>query len=349
MNQTAPHGTAPAMAPLKRILAVCTREETDAKTLEAALVLADRWGAALQILTVVEMPAELDRLARATGTTRAEGEQRLIESHTQRLQALAASVAPGRSLPVDVRVGKCFLEIIRHVLAHRVDLVVKTAEDLGGSLRFLFASTDQHLLRKCPCPVWLRLADRAPTAPSGTRLAKTILAAVDVDAALTDEPDTQQALNRSIVETAAAMAAVDGATIRLLHVWDAPSEGLIRLWSPDTSDHGTAERYVRDVQMAHRRALDHLIAGARTWIGKDLASRITFVPMLRHGVARAVIPEEVAATHADLLVMGTIARIGVPGFIIGNTAEDVLNSVDCPVVTVKPPGYVSPVIAWPDR
>jgi nucleotide-binding universal stress UspA family protein len=45
----------------------------------------------------------------------------------------------------------------------------------------------------------------------------------------------------------------------------------------------------------------------------------------------------------DLLVIGTLVRTGIPGLIIGNTAEDVLNAVDCSVLTVKPPGYVSPL------
>jgi nucleotide-binding universal stress UspA family protein len=47
----------------------------------------------------------------------------------------------------------------------------------------------------------------------------------------------------------------------------------------------------------------------------------------------------------DLLVMGTVCRTGIPGFIIGNTAERVLDTVDCSVLTVKPEGFVSPVAA----
>jgi universal stress protein E len=71
------------------------------------------------------------------------------------------------------------------------------------------------------------------------------------------------------------------------------------------------------------------------------------VPDLCRGVARERIAEEVQKRRIGLLVMGTIARTGVPGFIIGNTAEDILNSVDCSVVTVKPPGYISPVAGYP--
>ncbi|MDZ7712715.1 MAG: universal stress protein [Rhodovibrio sp.] len=70
-------------------------------------------------------------------------------------------------------------------------------------------------------------------------------------------------------------------------------------------------------------------------------------PKLRRHVVRgnprSAIPRMVGELGADLLVLGTVARTGVPGLIIGNTAEDVLNSVDIGIVAVKPPGYVSPV------
>jgi nucleotide-binding universal stress UspA family protein len=88
-----------------------------------------------------------------------------------------------------------------------------------------------------------------------------------------------------------------------------------------------------------------LIEQTRASLDPDLADKIEFIPCLERGAVRPVIAEQVSALNADILIMGTIARTGVPGFIIGNTAEDILNSVDCPVVTVKPPGYVSPIQA----
>jgi nucleotide-binding universal stress UspA family protein len=47
--------------------------------------------------------------------------------------------------------------------------------------------------------------------------------------------------------------------------------------------------------------------------------------------------------EADLIVMGTVARTGIPGFIMGNTAEAILNQIDCSVLAIKPPGFVTPV------
>ena len=64
---------------------------------------------------------------------------------------------------------------------------------------------------------------------------------------------------------------------------------------------------------------------------------------LSRGDARAVIPELARALHADLVVMGTVARTGISGLLIGNTAESILDQLDCTVLAVKPPGFVSPV------
>ena len=50
-----------------------------------------------------------------------------------------------------------------------------------------------------------------------------------------------------------------------------------------------------------------------------------------------------ANDQIDLLVMGTVCRTGLAGFIIGNTAEEVLSALNCSVLTVKPEGFVSPV------
>jgi universal stress protein E len=56
-----------------------------------------------------------------------------------------------------------------------------------------------------------------------------------------------------------------------------------------------------------------------------------------------VVCELIAKARINLLVMGTIARTGLPGVLIGNTAEKVLDSVHCSVVAIKPAGFVSPL------
>ena len=324
------------LRPFERLLFVCSPEEDDAGSLRMAAELAGEWNARLSVLAVMDPPPGIDSIARVTGASVPELEERLLARFTERVEDMVGRGLPGTQPAVDVRVGTPFIEIIRNVIEGGFDLVLKEAQNLPGLGPYLFASMDQHLLRKCPCPVWLRLHDGPPTV-------KTVVAAVDVDATAADQPDTLEGLNRLILEAAARIAAGGKTVVHVLHAWDAPAEGLVYTWAEAPDPTAAAQAYVNDVQSAHWRALDALVDQARNWIGPEAAERVEFRPRLERGAARTVIPEQVGRLEPDVLVMGTIARTGVPGFIIGNTAEDVLNSVGCSVLTVKPPGYVSPV------
>ncbi|CSA27563.1 universal stress protein family 1 [Vibrio cholerae] len=62
-----------------------------------------------------------------------------------------------------------------------------------------------------------------------------------------------------------------------------------------------------------------------------------------HGKPDELIPEWVTAENIDILVMGTLARTGIAGFVIGNTAENIVQSIECSLVALKPEGFVSPI------
>ncbi len=319
-----------------RVLAVVDAAREDSEVLACAATLCRRRGARLFLLSVLEPPRELGHIARTAGIAPEAILDRLISDQRQRLEALAAAETPDLSPEIAVRMGKPFIEIIREGHSRDCDLVIKTAEPLPGLGRFLLASTDQHLLRKCPCPVWLRQ-------PQDTAATRTILAAVDVDTSDASEPDTLMGLNKRILETAIHLAEGPESTIHLLHVWDAPGESLVRHWAAAGNPEEAAHTYTREVRSSHWQALTQLAEDAATWAAGSSGCRLT--PHLERGTPREMIPKLVETLDADMLVMGTIARTGLPGFIIGNTAEDVLNSVACSVVTIKPPAYVSPVIA----
>ncbi len=96
------------------------------------------------------------------------------------------------------------------------------------------------------------------------------------------------------------------------------------------------ERYVEDSRAEARKALDGLLAAT-----PDRAGRRT-VHLLK-GNPADVIADFAKAGRADLIVMGTVARTGLHGFLIGNTAETVFQRVDCSVLAIKPEGFVSPL------
>jgi nucleotide-binding universal stress UspA family protein len=80
---------------------------------------------------------------------------------------------------------------------------------------------------------------------------------------------------------------------------------------------------------------------------QELASTCGFGGQFRidhlSGSPRERIPEYVQEKHVNLLVMGTVARTGIAGFVIGNTAEDVLQKISCSLLTAKPSGFKSPI------
>jgi hypothetical protein len=41
--------------------------------------------------------------------------------------------------------------------------------------------------------------------------------------------------------------------------------------------------------------------------------------------------------------MGTVARTGIPGSVIGNTAENIPGQIECFVIAIKPTGFSTPV------
>ena len=323
-------------APFANILAVCSDAGAgefdsrgsdrggDQATLRLAGALAEAGSARLTALAPVPSPgARFFELTRDPDAVRRELRQRA----DARLKDLVDAALPGRSVDLHVRIGKPFLETLHAVVEGGHDLVIKAAEELTGVSRYLLASADQHLLRKSPATVWLR-ANATPERP------RRVLAAVDVDPDPFAEPETEAALNRRILAQAGALADWAQAPLDVLSCWDAPEEGLVHVWGQGES----AQNYAEAVESRQWTQLDRLLNASGLTGGRPRLRR-----HVERGNPRSVIPRMVGELGADLLVLGTVARTGVPGLIIGNTAEDVLNSVDIDIVAVKPPGYVSPV------
>jgi len=252
----------------------------------------------------------------------------------ERRQVLESLIAPYRQrldINVDVLVGRQFLQVIHAVLRNRYDLVIKPAENPDYIDR-LFGSDDMHLLRKCPSPVWLMKADE-------TSNYQCIVAAVDFDP---DDADSEeQMLNQEILELASSLSLSDSAALHLVHVWDSPEAGFIGLWADDPE--AAEESLIEAARTLHEGAMKRLTRNLRKHIGSEAYEYLSPQIHMPRGEAKQAIPALVRDLNADLVVMGTVARSGIPGFIIGNTAEAILDQLQCSVLAIKPQGFVSPV------
>jgi nucleotide-binding universal stress UspA family protein len=315
------------MKRFKSILAVLTEDSLAEVALERALHLARVNGAALTLVDVIDSaPGEIARLmAGLTGQRGAEIEEDVIHYHRDRLAGFAARArAAGIEASEAILQGSAFVEVIRMVLREGHDIVIKGATAAPHG-RGVLKGVDMHLLRKCPCPVWMLMGP-------GDGHFDRILAAIDPEP--TGDP-ARDRLDRLVLDLATSLAERDGADLTVLHAWHLQEEQALR--------HG---RYTKFRQGEVDALVAREEAAARARVMARMAD-YPQVPADRIALAKGhpgdVIAAFAEADRADAIVMGTVGRTGIGGFIMGNTAETILGRVRCSVIAVKPEGFVSPV------
>lgn len=318
----------------KKILCVVQAGQRCASVMERAVALAEGNQATLTLVDVAPRVTAGIGMPQG-GPISADLQAALNAEHAQGLDALIEPYRKRLTIECKVLIGTPYLEVIREVLREGHDLVIKVPEDPSW-LALLFGSDDMHLLRKCPCPVWL-IKCRAPTAY------RRILAAVDLpDGYPAEEWETRQTLNRQLLEVAGSMALTEFAELHVVHVWQAIGEGVMRSASIRMPEEEVAA-YLEGVRLQHEAGLGALVRGLESTMGSGTLAFLKPRTHLVRGAASQEIPALAKRLEADLVVMGTVGRSGIPGLIMGNTAETVLYQLDCSVVAIKPPGFVSPV------
>lgn len=319
------------MKRFSNILLVADEAMEHSVALERAVTLAINNQASLTLIDIVDdVPADL-RMA-VTAVTPQELHGIVVSEKREQLEEAVKSAANrGIELKAQVLVGKPFLEIIRQVLRNKHDLVIKCAESKTSLKEEFFGSSDMHLLRKCPCPVWI-------IKTSDHEHYRRILAAVDRD----PEDAQRETLNRPILELATSLALAESSELHIVHAWTLYAESYFRsprLDFPETE----VDEMVEEEESERKQWLEQLLEEHGVAVGNVAMNYLKPQLHLIKGAAREVVPRKVAELDVDLVVMGTVARTGIPGFLMGNTAESILNQIDCSVLAIKPPGFVSPV------
>jgi len=314
------------MTGFKKILLVYNGKENGQDALERAFSIAKHNGSRLTIVDVLEkIPDRMDDFLETVSVSQLENA--LIDDRLSEIKASIKKFESRKRIKanVEILIGKPQIEIIREVLRNNHDLVIKTAEGKSGTKEFFLGSIDVSLLRKCPCPVWM-------LKPSKSRKYSRILAAIDPD----PMNETASELNESILELARSVAKLEKSELHIVHVWNLFGEKALR--GPRFGkNEAQIKKLLSETRRAHRELTEKLLAKA------DLDESEYKLHLLK-GDPAVIIPKFAARHKMDLVVMGTVCRTGLPGFIIGNTAESVLNQVRCSLLTVKPAGFVSPVV-----
>ncbi len=299
------------MRRFENILAVYHDDIGADEVFSKSVSLARTNGAELTLIDVVQ-----DRFATIAG----------VKERQKRLRRLIPAIhAEGvDNARVIVRSGTPFLEIVREVLRQNHDLVITSAESSAGLRNFYPGSTTTHLVRKCPCPVWIIKRSQK------TRYTR-ILACADPKSQNTSDLE----LDIKIIELARSLSESNAAALHVVHAWEVGGYDHERLES-ELHDSFRAEILAKH-ESVHRDRIKALLDAAPL-------SGINHKLHLPRATPHRAIVNLVDELNIDLVVMGSVNRTGISGFFIGSAAETVLASIRCGLFTVKPECFRTPIV-----
>lgn len=308
----------------KNILVAASPGHLEMPVLKKAARVAASNGAKLTVLGVVEPIPSRRRTVSVEGST-VDLQTLLLDDRRRQLTTAVKSAGISDAL-VEVVAGKPFIEVTRFTMANHCDLViVGESPPVKGRARIVAPDVTQ-LIRACPTPVWVMCPSRARKL--------RILALVDPDP--TDP--IRDSLNDAVLELATSITRWENGELHVAHAWQLPGEATLRSSAFVSLPGREVDLMVQAASDEHQIKLEELAERHRV---AEFGGQTHLVK----GASDLVLPELAESLQINLIVMGTVARRGLSGLIMGNTAESMMRAVRCSILTVKPEGFVSPVSA----
>ena len=143
------------MARITRILVPTDFSATADAALEYAFVLADRFGATLQLLHVLDDPFVVDGMAADAYISEAPAlRTAVLDDARERLRHRAASrEASGKPIETEVLFGHGARTIAEYAAERGIDLIVMGTHGRTGFAHLLLGSVAERMVRTSPCPV----------------------------------------------------------------------------------------------------------------------------------------------------------------------------------------------------
>ncbi|HAW91798.1 MULTISPECIES: universal stress protein UspE [unclassified Arsukibacterium] len=307
------------MSIFNNILIVLDPSDSQQKALKRGLELARKQSCKLTaFLSVYDFSYEMTTML--SGDERESMRQAVIHDRELWVGELIND-ARDTGIDIDLKVvwhNRPFEAIVHEVLEHGFDLVIKGTHNHDVLKSMIFTPTDWHILRKCPCAVLLVKEHEWPD--NGN-----IIAAVNAGS----EQDHHQSLNQRVISDAKAMAKVLQGRVHMVNAFPGTPVN-IAIEIPEFNP----QQYNSAMRRHHEKAVAELASQF------DMAEEDTHV---LEGMPEDIIPALAAKLDAEMVVIGTIGRTGFSAAIIGNTAEHLIDQLDCDVLALKPANFVSPL------
>jgi nucleotide-binding universal stress UspA family protein len=294
------------MKNLKRIIVGHDLRDAGEIALQSAVVVAKQCGAALRVVHVVEPLESYQRLSHPLTSPYPLDE--IVEKTGIRLKAILGDAQlAGLEADYEVRTGKPFVELILGQRAWLADLIV-----VGGPSQPeepFSASTCERLMRKADAPVMVAKSRLSAEA-------RTFLVATDFS------PGSRQA-----AEEALLLAESFHGRVVFLHVLDRPSYMITYVHALGVS------------LPVPPPTPEELEPEWEAFLSGLPLEKIGWEKSTEEGQAAGAIVQHAQRMKADVIVMGTHGRSGLPYVLLGSVAEKVARTAPCPVLTIRPEAF----------
>ncbi len=293
-------------------------DELSAATQEAidqALVLGKSLGAKLTFFAGIDICAQTEELLDAD----AESVRATVDNEALKVLEHIKQRADAQGIQAECKFshGHGWEQMIRKVMRDDHDLVIIGTKQHTALGRTLFGTTGTKLLRYAPCPVWV-------TKPGLSDLSELDILVAD------DLGDVGLQCLRMAINGGQYFST----RTHVLNVIEQDQGSFFRSQISDEKLASFREAKKKEVEQQLEQRLSDL--DYRT-LELGVKTYVEFGSPDEHILK--IIEEE----HIDVLVMGTRARTGISGMLIGNTAERLLTQIPCSLLAVKPEGFVCPI------
>jgi universal stress protein E len=302
--------------------------------LRKAAALARANGARIELFHAINEPTALDALRR--GWMKGEPGRKVIATVAERAEkhlARLASHGDLAGLKVTCHASWDFPPheaIIRRATATDADLILASVQPKSVGGRLLLANTDWELIRHSPCPVLLIKSSRPWRKPA-------VIAAIDPFHA----HEKPAALDRRILEAGGCFARELGGALHAFHAY-MPLTAI----APMVASQPMAVALPPELEDVHATQVKNTF---------DSVVKRSGIPEKRRHLEMGITQDElnrvVREIGAGLVVTGAVSRSGWRRFLIGSTAERILDSLECDLLIIKPRDFRTRVprrttLAW---
>ena len=294
------------METLNKILVIIEPEQESQLALDKAVRLARESGAALELQICDHNPYLEDGYYFDPLQARQLRDEH-VASHRQLLEEMATVIrAQGFTVSVDALWGNPpYKRIIDKVLQSKPDLLVQSSRHHEKISRLLLSHQDWQLLRYCPCPLLLVKDNPWPAHP-------VFVVAVDP----THVNDKPAELDSQLTAAGQQLAELTEGELHIFHsCYQPPVSGLY----PVKVDLDLYKRKTADI-LSQFSLSDEQLHIEQDEVKKSL-------------------PALLKRLDASVLVMGAVSRSALDRFLVGSTAERLLDKVHQDVLVLKPQGF----------